>query len=152
MTPSVLGHQLQLRLRLHQWPSMASHSAKPQLVTMNPSCLQNQYHLGDSYTLPSPAVTQGTTLAISRTQLLCALRKHFPDFISVTLVSLFLITTNFIAPANQHPLSKRVYYSMILKPQLHGWSCWVLLLAGVGTWSPCSIIITSFLFSNSFTA
>ena len=55
MTPSVLGHQLQLRLHLHQWPSMASHSAEPQLLCMTPSCLQNQYHLGDSYTLPSPA-------------------------------------------------------------------------------------------------
>jgi len=29
MTPSVLGHQLQLRLHLHQWPSMASHSDSP---------------------------------------------------------------------------------------------------------------------------
>ena len=32
MTPSVLGCQLQLRLHLHQWPSLASHSAEPQLV------------------------------------------------------------------------------------------------------------------------
>ena len=55
MTPSVLGLQLQLRLHLHQWPSMASHSAKHQLLFMTPSCLQNQYPLGDSYTLPSPA-------------------------------------------------------------------------------------------------
>jgi hypothetical protein len=31
---------------------------------------------------------RGTTLAISGTQLLCALRKHFPeDFISVMMVS-----------------------------------------------------------------
>ena len=35
-------------------PSMASHSAKPQLLCVTPSCLQNQYHLGDPYTLPSP--------------------------------------------------------------------------------------------------
>jgi len=67
MTPSVLGHQLQLRLHLHQWLSMASHSAQPQLFFMIPSCLQNQYHLDDSYTLPSPATAQGTTLAISWT-------------------------------------------------------------------------------------
>ena len=32
MIPSVLGHQLQLRLHLHQWPSMASHRAEPQLL------------------------------------------------------------------------------------------------------------------------
>jgi hypothetical protein len=88
MIPSVLGHQLQLRLHLLQWPSMTSHSAKPQLFFMTPSCLQNQYHLGDSYTLPSPAAARDTTLAISGTQLLRAPRKHFPgDFTSVMLVS-----------------------------------------------------------------
>ena len=54
ITPSIPGHQLQLRLHLHQCPSMASHSAKPQLLCVTPSCLQNQYHLGDPYTLPSP--------------------------------------------------------------------------------------------------
>jgi hypothetical protein len=48
----------------------------------------NQYHLDASYTLPTPAAAQGTTLAISGTQLFCALRKHFPeDFTSVILVS-----------------------------------------------------------------
>ena len=88
ITPSVLGIQLQLRLHVHQWPSMPSHSAEPQLLCVTPSCLQNQYHLDDSYTLPSTAAAQGTTLAISVTQLLCALRKHFPeDFTSVMLVS-----------------------------------------------------------------
>jgi hypothetical protein len=52
MTPSVLS--LQLQLRLHQWPSMASHSAEPELLCLTPSGLQNQYHLGNPYTLPSP--------------------------------------------------------------------------------------------------
>ena len=41
MTPSVLGYQLQVRLHLYQWPSLASHSAKPQLLFMTLSCLQN---------------------------------------------------------------------------------------------------------------
>jgi hypothetical protein len=40
MTPLVLGHQLHLWLHLHQWPAMASHSAKPQLFFMTPSYLQ----------------------------------------------------------------------------------------------------------------
>ena len=40
-----------------------------------PSCRQNQYQLDDSYTSPSTAAAQGTTLAISGTQLLCALRN-----------------------------------------------------------------------------
>jgi hypothetical protein len=83
MTPLVLGCQLKLRLHLHQWPSMASHSTKPQLLSMIPSCLQDQYHL----VLRSTAVARGTTLTISGIQLLCALRKHFPeDITSVMLV------------------------------------------------------------------
>jgi hypothetical protein len=48
LTPSVLGYQLQLRLHLHKWPSMASHGAKPQLFFMTPLYLQNQYHLSDT--------------------------------------------------------------------------------------------------------
>ena len=74
MTPSVLDPLLQLGLHLHQWPSIASHSAKPQLFLMTPSCLQNQNHLGDSYLLPSTAAEGDATLAVSGTQLLCALR------------------------------------------------------------------------------
>jgi hypothetical protein len=38
---------------LHQWTSMASYSASSQLLFTIPSCLQNQYHLGDSYSFPS---------------------------------------------------------------------------------------------------
>jgi hypothetical protein len=37
-----------------KWPFMPSLSAQPQLLCMTPSCLQNQYHLGDPYILPSP--------------------------------------------------------------------------------------------------
>jgi hypothetical protein len=65
----------------------ASQSAKHQLLYLSPSCLQNQYHLGDSYTLPSPTATQSMTLAISETQFLCILRKYFPDFTSMIPVS-----------------------------------------------------------------
>jgi hypothetical protein len=101
MIPSVLGHQLQLRLHLHQWPSMASHSAEPQVLCVTPSCLQNQYHLGDSYTLPRPATAQGTTLAISGTQPLCSQKTH-PRRCHLSDAGLFLITANFLAPANQH--------------------------------------------------
>ena len=63
---------------------------------MTPLCLQNQYHLDDSYTLPTTAAARGTTLAISGTQLLYALRKHFPP---LSDAGLFLITANFLALA-----------------------------------------------------
>ena len=105
MTPSVLGHQLLLRLHLHQWPSMASHCAEPQLLCMIPSCLQNQYHLGNSYTLLSPAIAQGTTLAISGTQPLCS-QKTLPRIFHLNGAGLFLISVNFLAPANQHQQSQ----------------------------------------------
>jgi hypothetical protein len=86
MTPSILSYQLQLSLHLHQCPSMGSHSAKPQLLFMTPS-----YDFKISTTLvilTSSAAAQGTTLSISGTQLLCDLRKHFPeDFTSGMLVS-----------------------------------------------------------------
>jgi hypothetical protein len=55
---------------------------------MTPSCLETQYHLGDSYTLTSPAEARGPTLAISGIWFLYALRKYFPEeFTSVMLVS-----------------------------------------------------------------
>ena len=77
--PSVLGCQLQLGLHLHQWPSMASHSAKFQLSS---GCL---YAFKSTTTLE---IFTHTILAISGTEPLCALSKHFPeDFTSVMLVS-----------------------------------------------------------------
>jgi len=106
MTPSDLGHELQLRLHLYYWPSMASHSAKPQLLIMTPSGFQTQFHLGDSYTLLSTAATWGTTLAISGTQLLCAPREQFPEDFTSGDAGLFLVTLNSLAPANQHQLSQ----------------------------------------------
>ena len=49
------------------WPlTMPNLSCSP----CPPSHLQNQYHLGDSYTLPRPTAAWATTLAISGTQLL----------------------------------------------------------------------------------
>ena len=51
---------------------VTSHSAEPQLHFMTPSCLQNQYRLGDSYTVPSSATAQSTAVAISGTQPLCS--------------------------------------------------------------------------------
>ena len=43
-----MPRMMQLRLHLPQWPFMVSYNAKPQLLFMTPTYLQNQYHLGDS--------------------------------------------------------------------------------------------------------
>jgi hypothetical protein len=101
MTISVLGRQLQLRLHLHQWPSMASHRAEPQLLCVTSSCLQNQYHLGDPYTLPSPAAPEVQPwLSLEHTTL--CFQKTLPRRCHLNDAGLFLITTNFLAPAKQH--------------------------------------------------
>ncbi|EGV97923.1 hypothetical protein I79_001890 [Cricetulus griseus] len=46
-------------MHLYRWPLLASftdietlsHSNKPQLLSINPSCFQSEYHAGNSYTL-----------------------------------------------------------------------------------------------------
>ena len=129
MTPSVLGLQLQLRLHLHQWPSMASHSTEPQLLCVTPSCLQNQYHLGDPYTLPSPATAQGTTLAISGTQPLCS-QKILPRRCHLNDAGL-LIITNFLASANEHQLSQWSPSSLDYKDR----DTWLKLPSSATCWS-----------------
>lgn len=66
--------------------------SKPQLLSMTCSCLQNQYHLSDSYILPSPATCRrsisGTQVVYIYIFTFCAPRKHFPeDFTLVMLIS-----------------------------------------------------------------
>jgi hypothetical protein len=88
MTPSVLGRQLQLRLHLHQWPSIPSHSAEPRLLCVTPSCLQNEYHLGDSLTHYQVPLQHEVQPWLSLEYSLCDSKKHFPeDVTSVMLVS-----------------------------------------------------------------
>lgn len=53
------------------------------------SCLQNTYHLGDSYTLQDQLPESETTLATSGAYLLSD-------------AGLFLVPTNFLAPADHH--------------------------------------------------
>jgi hypothetical protein len=101
MAPSDLGHQLQLRLHLHQLPSMASHSAESQLLCVTPSCLQNQYHLGDPYTLPILLQQEYNRGYLWNTASLC-FQKTLPRRCHFNDAGLFLITANFLAPANQH--------------------------------------------------
>jgi hypothetical protein len=78
----------------------ASHSAKPQLPFMSPSCSQTQYQLGDSYYQVQLPVWS-TTLAASRTQLLCAdSQKTLPRF-HLHNAGLFFITATSVIPGKQ---------------------------------------------------
>jgi hypothetical protein len=70
-----------------------------------PSGLQNQYQLGVSYTLPSIATAPGTALFISDTASLCS-QKTLSRRSHLSHAGLFLITTNFLTPANQHQFSQ----------------------------------------------
>lgn len=68
---------------------MAFHWSKPQLFPTTPASLQNQYHLGESFTLQSLSA-KGTTFSCSGPQLqFCVLRvrRHFPDNSSIMLLS-----------------------------------------------------------------
>jgi hypothetical protein len=69
---------------------------------------------------------------------LCS-QKTLPKRFYLIDPGLFLITTNFLAPANQHQLFHLSLLFFTLKPKPHGW---VLLLAGGGTWYRCSIILS----------
>jgi hypothetical protein len=82
---------------------MASHSAELQLLCVTPSCLQNQYHLGDPYTLQSPAAA-GLQPWLSLEHSLFVLSENTSQKMSPQHIDagLFLITANFLAPANQH--------------------------------------------------
>jgi hypothetical protein len=69
---------------------------------MIPSHLQSQYDLYDSYyQVRVPA--QGTALAMYRTQLLCAASQEtLSRRFHLNKAALFLITTYFSAPNEQH--------------------------------------------------
>lgn len=68
---------------------VASHSAKPRLFSMTPSCLQNQYHMRDSQTtkVSCPCLIQPWP-ALEFKSVLYTVRKHFPeDVTSEMLIS-----------------------------------------------------------------
>ena len=99
-----MGHKLQLRLPLHQWLFLASHKAKPRLLSMIPSCLQNQYHLGDLHMTKFSYSTRYNLRYVWNKTSLCS-QKTLPRF-HLSDVGLFLIIANVLAPASQHQLSQ----------------------------------------------
>jgi hypothetical protein len=102
MTPSVLAHQLLLRLHLHKCPFIASHSAKTQLLFITPSCFQHQYHLGDLHITKS---SHSTRYNLWNTASLYS-QKTLPQIFHCSDAGLFLIIAGFLAPANHHQLSQ----------------------------------------------
>lgn len=62
------------------------HRAEPQLLSVAPSFLQSQHHLGGSYMLASLTASTSRASAPSGPQLL-SLKRAFPDFTSVMLGS-----------------------------------------------------------------
>jgi hypothetical protein len=106
MASSVMGLQRLLRLYLYQWPPLAFYQTKPQLLSMTPSYLQNQEHLGDVYTAMFGCQCEVQPWTPLGHKFLCVdFRKDFPDFTLID-AGLFFIAANFSAPANQHQLSQ----------------------------------------------
>ena len=93
-----LGYQLQLRLHFHQWPSMASHNAKPRLLFMPSKPVQ------PGWLLHSTSMRYNLGY-LWNTAFLCS-HKTLPRRFHLNDAGLFLITTNFLAPANQHQFSQ----------------------------------------------
>jgi hypothetical protein len=85
MTPSVVGHQLQLRVHLHQWPSMASHSAQPQLLCMTLHAFKTST-TWVTLTHYQVLLLHEVQLWLSLKHSLCALRKHFPEDVTSTML------------------------------------------------------------------
>jgi hypothetical protein len=94
MTPSVLGHQLQLRLYVHQYPltvpsiscsSYPLHGFKTSTTLhITKSCCSTRYNLGYLWNTAS----------------LCS-QKTFPRY-HLNDACLFLIIANFLSPAHRH--------------------------------------------------
>ena len=121
MTPSVLGSQLQLRLYLHQWPSMASHSANPQLFFMTHSFMPSkpvpprwllhimQYSCSMRYNLGY----------LWNTASLCN-QKILPRNFHLSDADLFLIS---YVQLTRIKCRSSLLFLMMIKPETHGWSC-----------------------------
>lgn len=83
-----LLQQLDYATLLPLLPLLASHSAEPQLLSMTSSCLQNPYNW-EVLTIQSSASSAKIQVWLPLEHSFCVLtlRKHFPDFTSVMLVS-----------------------------------------------------------------
>lgn len=103
--PSFLAHQLPLRLYLHQWWLLASHRAKPWLLSTTPLSLQNQYHPGDSYTISVSVrvvyLSCQLEVQLSGTQLLCADPEETLPRFHLNGAGLFLIAADSSANHNE---------------------------------------------------
>lgn len=100
MIPAILGSSLQLRLHFHQWPFLASHSAKSQMLSVAPSSYQHQIHAGVSYILPWPA----SSLRWRLMPLLATASEEILPIFSLDDDGFLLVTASFSVPPNQHQL------------------------------------------------
>lgn len=104
----MLGCLLQLGLHFQQPPLLSSpHSVKYQLLSTVPSCLQNQYYLGDCHTLRSPAASMKYNPDGLEHSLCPDMEQTLPRRLHLNAAGLLLITANSWGPANQHPLSEQ---------------------------------------------
>ena len=94
-------------------PFMLSKPVPPgRFSHITKSCFSTTYSLGFLWNIAS-ACSQKT---LHR-------RFHLSD------IGIFLTTANFLASANHHQLGQKFLLSLTLKPEAHGWSFQVLLLA-----------------------
>lgn len=86
-------------IAFHQWLSSGTpafpHSAKPQLLPMTTSWLQNQYHLGDSYTTKFKGNHEIQTWPLLKQLLFVLTEKTLSRRIHFSNAGLLLITISF---------------------------------------------------------
>jgi hypothetical protein len=106
LTPSVLGHQLQLRLYHHQWPSLAASQCQVWAVLHDPFIPSNPvppgwiFHIARSRNSMQCNLGNLWTIASLCSQETLPRRFHLND------AGLSLITTNFLGQAKQNQLSQ----------------------------------------------
>lgn len=66
-------------LLFHHCPFLASHNAKPQLLSMTLSCVKKQCHLGNSYTKLGYQQESQDWPFLEHRFCVLILRKHFPE-------------------------------------------------------------------------
>lgn len=88
---------------------LASHSAKPQLMPMLSSCLQNQNlnHTSDSYTLQSSSYRNRSSIGLLwSTVSVCWILGNTPGRFHLNYSHLLLLKDDFPNPVGQHQLSQ----------------------------------------------
>lgn len=119
LTLPVLGHQLQLWLPLHQWPSVAPHSAQPQLLSRPLRAFKTSATWWLLHLTQSSCSTRHNLGDLWNTASSCS-QETFPRRLHLSDAGLVFITANFLAPDNSINCPRSFLPLLMIKPEAHG--------------------------------